>query len=422
MATTTEEQMAPPAPGTTVPARIDPKPQATLARRDTMAAAFQGLMPTTVGEVMVLATHLAKSQAIPKSLRGSAETAFTVIWAGMELGLTPIRSLQSISNISGTLCMKADLQLALTQSRGVLPFYDENFERAGVTDLDLGERLKLSMRIGKVEDHEDQADLIHRKILAAVVDLKKGDPYGWAAAVRRSEAKVHVRTFTFADAQKAIIYEHDEANPGAPKERKPLSEKFNYKSFPGDMYPKRARTRLLQVVASDVTNGLPSVEAMEGGQVIDAEYRYEPDPPDDVEALLVKIEDGGPASQELAQGIRSGFDVLQIGPAKQLQLLMKHKGEPDKLYQWLRDEHAKRDGKDSAPPKKDVKAEAKPADKPPTDQRQPLDARAHAGDGDRAAREAGAAEDSEKATSDRRPPKQQNLKDLATQFKGRVTF
>jgi hypothetical protein len=339
-----------------------------------MQTAFAGLIPTSIGEAYVLSGYLAKSGAIPKSLK-SAEAVFTVVMAGMELGLTPIRALQSITNISGTLCMKADLQLALVKNRGVLAFYDEGFERFGQTDANLQKRITLAL--GKVlrklgatdQDVTDEVELVIEKLAAATSEgMKTGDPYGWAVGMRQSDPTVHVRTFTFADAEKAIIYSsEDESNPNAKKERKPLSQKFNYKSFPGDMYPKRARTRLLQILASDVTNGLPAVEAIEGGQVIDAEFTVhtgDPTAGDDVDSLLAELRD---IDAEATTTIENGFHNLNLGRAARLQKLTQFKGKPKDLVAWLKDEYAHRRGVDRRHPDVlgDQKTEpAKPAAAP----------------------------------------------------------
>lgn len=304
----------------------------------TMAQAFQGLVPTSIGEAFILAGYLAKSNAIPKSLVGKPESVLTVVLAGMELGLTPIRAVQSITNISGTLAMRADLQLGLARRGGVLDLYDESFEVRGVTDLNLQKRLQ---RILRKEDPQDQ-ELAYEKVMAAAGGLKQGDPYAWALAKRTGEATIHVRTFTFADAQKAIIYEASEDGSG-PKEKKPLSDKFNYKSFPGDMYPKRARTRVLQAVASDVLAGLPAVEAIEGGQILDAEFSRDEDQAGgpDLNQLLADIED---QDAEAATTIRNGFAQLRLGTAHQLQKLVQFKGKPADLVAWLKQEYANRRG------------------------------------------------------------------------------
>lgn len=305
-------------------------------RAGTMQVAFQGLMPTSIGEAFQLSTHLAKSNAIPKSLRAKPESVLTVILAGMELGLTPIRALQSITNISGNLSMRADLQLGLTRRSGVLSVYDESFEEMGRTDGNLLKRLQLALG-GDLE----AATITHEKIMAAVQGMPAGKPYAWAMARRVGEDKLHVRTFTWLDAEKAFVYEKDDdgadANEG--RSRKKLSEKFNYVSWPGDMYPKRARSRLLQIVAGDVLAGLPAVEQLEGGQVYDAEFTVEAEGHPDVDALLQDIE-----NQELVTSITTGFKQLNMGQAKQLQKLTQYKGKPDQLLDWLKTEWANRKG------------------------------------------------------------------------------
>lgn len=353
-----------------VPASVSPAGSHQLQRAGTMATAFAGLVPSSIGEAVILAGHLTKSKAVPASLRDNPDTMLTVILAGMELGLTPIKATQNITNISGTLCMKADLQLALVKARpGVLAFYDEGFERFEKTDSNLERRIKLAL--GKVlrklglsdQDVTDETDLVIEKIAAATSDgMKAGDPYGWAVGMRQGDPVVHVRTFTFADAEKAIIYEKDEANPGAPKERKPLSQKFNYKSFPGDMYPKRARTRLLQVLASDVTAGLPAAEAIEGGQIIDAEFTVTQPDGDDIDTLLAIIRD---QDSEAATTIEAGFRQLQMGRAAMLQKLTQFRGKPKDLIDWLKTEFANRKGVGRNRPDVLSDAPAKSADPKP---------------------------------------------------------
>jgi hypothetical protein len=316
----------------------------------TIARSFAGLMPQTIGEAFLLSTYLAKSNAIPRSLIGKPESILTIVLAGIEMGLTPIRALQSITNISGTLCMKADLQLALVQRSNTVAFYEESFEVKGKTDTTLARRVGLALKPLALDD--DAVALAIEKIQAAAVDLAAGNPYAWAMGIRQGTTQLHVRTFTFADAMKAVIYEASEDGSG-PKEKKPLAEKFNYKSFPGDMYPKRARTRLLQVLASDITAGLPAAEAIEGGQIIEAEFVHAAAPStsaqgDNAQILMIEIQGSHP---DLALSIQKAFEELQLAPAKQLQLLTQFKGKPEDLHGWCRDEYAKRRGAPAAPPK-----------------------------------------------------------------------
>lgn len=325
--------------------------QLATQRAGVMQTAYRGLIPTSIGEAFILAGYLAKSNSIPKSLRtgstgGGPESVLTVILAGMELGLSPIKALQSITNISGTLCIKADLQLGI--ARGILAFYDEGFEEKGRTDSNVGRRVTLGLKrpllaAGLDEDQvAEQIELVIAKIMAAAQPLPEGKPYGWAMGIRQGQVQAHVRTFTWADAEAAVIYEKDEDNPGAPKERKPLSQKFNYKSFPGDMYPKRARTRVLQILANDVLAGLPAVEQLEGGQIIDAEFTVNHGDGDDVDTLMAAIRD---EDAEAATTVEAAFTQLRMGRGAQLQKLTQFKGKPKELVTWLKDEWAGRKGK-----------------------------------------------------------------------------
>lgn len=287
-------------------------------RQAAMVTAFQGLIPTSIGEAMTLAVALSKSKAIPKAYRGKPDDVLVVVLAGLEVGLTPIRSVNNLTNISGNLGMKADLQLALVRRSGLLEFYDEGFEVRGKTDTDLADRA------------QDGA-----KILALVKAVPDGKPYGWATAQRKGDRNIVTRTFTWIDADTAEIWERDEDDDsGQARKKTKLSAKFNYVSFPADMYPKRARGRVLQVTHSDVLAGMLSTEALEGGQVIDVT----PEPADTVDDLMAEAGDD-------ADAIRAGFDFLEFSPARRLQKMIEYRGRYSDLVTWLRDEAGQRTGK-----------------------------------------------------------------------------
>lgn len=306
------------------------------SRAATMAVAFAGLMPTSIGEAFTLATYLAKSNVIPKSLRQKPESVLAVVMAGMELGLTPMRALQSITIISGNMAMKTDLQLALVRRSGFLTYHDEGFELAGDTDGTLAARAK------------DGA-----KVLQLVAHVPKGKPYGWCTVQRQGEDQLRTYVFSWLDAERVVAREQEDADDGSggPPQRqtvmKKLSEKHNYINYPQSMYPRRARGAVLQVVFGDVLAGLPAVEALEGGQVIEAQYATVDE--GDADALLAQIAD---ENAELATGITLGFEHLAMGKARQLQLLVQFKGNPQGLYDKLRTETANRKGQPEAPPKK----------------------------------------------------------------------
>lgn len=315
-----------------------------LARRDsTMALAFQGLVPSSIGEAMQLAQHLARGMALPASSKGNPETVFTIIMAGMELGLTPIRALQNISNIKGNLCMKADLQLALVRRSGALDYYTEGFEFAWKTDYTedaegaADNRLERRLLAARCPDAEN----IAQQILDLTSDVPEGKPYGWAVARRKGDDQMHVRVFSWLDAERFIYNARDDEDGGGqgggPKVERKLSEKSNYKNTPQDMYPKRARVRVLQVTHSDVSAGMPAIEAMDGF-VIDAEViQSEATSTEDVIDQLLQAM---PADK--AQTIRGGMDQLQMGIAKRMQKLREYQTRPDGLIDWLRTEYANR--------------------------------------------------------------------------------
>lgn len=327
-----------------------------VARNQSVASALQALVPQSVGEAITLCTTLSKSTAIPKALRGKPESILTVVMAGLELGLTPIRAIQSITNISGSLCMKADLQLALVRRSGLLAYYAEGFEEHGVTDHD--------GRLGRKLDAQrcPDADKVAGLVLDLVELVPKGKPYGWTVAKRKGDDQLTVRTFSWLDAERAFVYERDEDETGSTKpERKKLSEKFNYQAWPQSMYPRRSRGQVLQAVFSDVLAGMPSVEALEGGQVIDLS-------PDDyssgtdADQILADFRN---RDAEATEGIELAFDNLALAPGRRLQLLTQYREDPRALWLHLRDEYSRRQGKPQAPPPKPRgRAKAAPAAAP----------------------------------------------------------
>ncbi len=311
-------------------------------RDQSMAQAFTGLMPSSIGEALQLAQTLARAgKAVPAIYQGNPEGAFMVILAGLELGLTPIRAMQSLVPISGSLAMKADLQLALVRRSGALDFYDEGFELAGDTDRDES----LERRIAPA-GHQAQAELARAAQL--IIDLTEGvpegKPYGWAISKRKGDPQYHVRVFTFLDADR-FKYNDWEDVPGQrdrQKVEKTLAQKAAYVNNPQDMYPKRARVRVLAVTHSDVLAGMPAIEAMDEvvveGQVVDQGQAPAPISTEDtIQQMLdaIKAKDA-----QAAATIVSAFEQLQMGIPKRLLALRKFEGKPQELVEHLKDEYA----------------------------------------------------------------------------------
>jgi hypothetical protein len=303
---------------------------APATRAATMAQAFAGLMPTTLGEAFQLSSYLAKSGVIPKALK-TPDAVLAVILAGMEVGLSPLRALNGITIISGNMTMKTDLQLALVRRSGLLQYHDEGFELRGQSDTSIADRAR------------DGA-----KVLQLVAAVPAGMPYGWCTLQRVGDTEPRTYVFSWVDAERVKTSEWEDGIKSDIK----LSEKQTYKNFPQSMYPRRARGAGLQVLFSDVLANIPAQEAMEGGQasiVADVLPAVDDAGGDDVEALLARA---GETDPELSTKILAGFEHLAMNRGRQLQMLTQYRDNPEGLYQWLRDEAAKRLGADAAPPKK----------------------------------------------------------------------
>jgi hypothetical protein len=304
----------------------EPEPEQALQRQpvslpgrsEAMSTAMRGLVPQTLGEAFQLATYLAKSEVIPKSLRQKPESVLAVIMQGIELGLTPLMAVNNITIISGNMALKANLQLAIVRNSGLLATWDEGFVSGPADD-----------------------------------DTKT---FGWCEVARvgvkdrDGKLKVFRREFSVANAKKVTIEDmvwSEERHRMVPSgQTSTLADKDNYQNWPERMYPYRARSWVLESVFGDILKGLPSVEGIEGGQIIQAEVvDVEPD----ADALLAAIRD---ASGEVATSIELGFDALAFPPGRRLQKLKEYKDRPADLAEWLRKEYSERRGKAYEPKKK----------------------------------------------------------------------
>ena len=126
----------------------------------------RALMPNTIDEAYRIAQAFSKSDFIPKEYKDKPDNCFTAINLGMEIGLPPMRALQSIAVVNGKPCIYGDAQLALVRGSGLLELFTESYE-------------------GK----EGQDDF------AALCILK-----------RRGDAEPTIERFTIADAKKAGLW------------------------------------------------------------------------------------------------------------------------------------------------------------------------------------------------------------------------
>lgn len=87
-----------------------------------------GILPTTIGEVKLLADYLQKSEMVPKDYRGKPENCIAAILMGTRLGLDPMQSLRSICVINGRASLFGDGMLAVVMSHRDFQGIRETFE------------------------------------------------------------------------------------------------------------------------------------------------------------------------------------------------------------------------------------------------------------------------------------------------------
>lgn len=101
-----------------------------------------GLAPRNIEEGFRLANLLAQSELVPKNFRNKPADVLVAIELGMELGLAPMQSLQSIAVINGRPSVWGDGFLGLIMACGPYLDHDEYYEvdgkrRDGLTPEDL---------------------------------------------------------------------------------------------------------------------------------------------------------------------------------------------------------------------------------------------------------------------------------------------
>jgi hypothetical protein len=94
----------------------------------------KSLVPSTIEEAYRIAQAFSKSSFIPQEYRGKPDDAFAAITLGMEVGLPPMRSLQSIAVVLGTPCIYGDAQLALVKASGRLAYFNESYQGSEGSD------------------------------------------------------------------------------------------------------------------------------------------------------------------------------------------------------------------------------------------------------------------------------------------------
>jgi len=83
------------------------------------------MVPRSWGDLQEFAEVVSQSQLCPKSYRGKPQDAALAILYGMELGLRPLQSLQSVAVINGRPSIYGDAALALVEQSGLAEYVKE---------------------------------------------------------------------------------------------------------------------------------------------------------------------------------------------------------------------------------------------------------------------------------------------------------
>jgi hypothetical protein len=87
------------------------------------------LVPQNMNEALEFATLIAKSDMVPKDYKNNPGNVIVAVQMGLDLGLSPMQSLQNIAVINGRPCVWGDSQLAIVKAHpecmDVVESYDE---------------------------------------------------------------------------------------------------------------------------------------------------------------------------------------------------------------------------------------------------------------------------------------------------------
>jgi len=161
-----------------------------------------GLVPTTMTEVMDLAELMSKSEMVPKIYQGKPGNVTVAILAGHPLGLNPFSACQSFAVINGTPSLFGDALLGIVRGSGLLTKISETVSENG-------------------------------QVATCYITRRGEDPV--------------CRTFTMDEAKKAGL----------------LGKQGPWQSYPKRMLQMRARAFALRDVFPDILRGIGIAEEIE---------------------------------------------------------------------------------------------------------------------------------------------------------------
>lgn len=82
------------------------------------------IIPKTFNEIVSMSELLAKSELLPKALRGKVPDVVMTIMAGQEMGFTPMASLRNFHVIEGRPVLSSSGKVALVRASGKCKYFD----------------------------------------------------------------------------------------------------------------------------------------------------------------------------------------------------------------------------------------------------------------------------------------------------------
>lgn len=89
------------------------------------------LVPTSLNEVIKYAEIMARSALVPKSYQGRPNDIVVAIVWGLELGVSPVQSLQNIAVVNGKATLWGDIMLAIVSRHHDFESHEEKVEGTG---------------------------------------------------------------------------------------------------------------------------------------------------------------------------------------------------------------------------------------------------------------------------------------------------
>lgn len=190
---------------------------AIMKDKDPASSQLATIEPRTFEEALRFCEYISKSDLVPKDYIGKPANCFVAIQHGKELGLSPLQSLQSISNINGRPGVFGDTQLGLVQ---VHPDY---------------------------EWHKEWIDGTGDKMVAHF-------------QIKRRGQDLHEETFSVEDAKTAGLW--DDRKVINRRDGGTMNNPAPWHCYPKRMLKFRARGFGLRDKFADVLKGLKSVEEL----------------------------------------------------------------------------------------------------------------------------------------------------------------